>query len=513
MTSRSEFKAKAAPLKANHRTWTLSLLAGATLLALTAGAMTPSLVSADKAVQPVSGIAPPGAPSSFADLVEQVQDAVVAVSVTGSGMSGKQMSMPRFEFPENAPFGDFFRRHFDNPIPHGEESARKTRAMGSGFIVDPAGYIVTNHHVIENAEEITVLLSDGTRLEATIAGHDERTDLALLKVESDQPLAYVDFGDADGARVGDWVVAVGSPFGLGGSVTAGIISARGRDIQSGAYDDYLQIDAPINRGNSGGPLFDNSGRVIGVNTAIYSPSGGNVGIGFAIPASLAKPVVHELMANGTVERGWLGVQIQPVTADVAESLGLESEGGALVASVVPDSPAEDAGLRAGDIVLSMDGEALEDPKALSRRVGEASAGTSSTFRVQRAGEVTDLEVKIGRLPGEERLASVDDATQENDTPRLGIQLAQLTDESRQHFGIDAEARGVLVVGVEKNSPAARSGIRPGSLITMVGQAPVMKPGEVVSEVRKAAAEERPSVLLLVEHDGQRHFVAVKFATA
>ena len=513
MTTRSAYKTKAAPLMANHRTWTLSLLAGATLLALTAGAMTPSLVSADKAVQPVGGIAPPGAPASFADLVAQVQDAVVAVSVTGNGTSGPQMSMPRFEFPENSPFGEFFRRYFDNPVPHGEDAAREVRAMGSGFIVDPAGYIVTNNHVIENAKEITVLLRDGTRLEASVAGHDERTDLALLKVETDQPLAFVEFGDAGRARVGDWVVAVGSPFGLGGSVTAGIISARGRDIQSGAYDDYLQIDAPINRGNSGGPLFDNSGRVIGVNTAIYSPSGGNVGIGFAIPASLAKPVVDELIANGTVERGWLGVQIQPVTPEVAESLGLESQGGALVASVVPDSPAEHAGFRAGDIVLSMDGEALEDPKALSRRVGDASAGTSSTFRVQRSGEVTDLEVKIGRMPGEERLASVPDTTEEKDAPRLGIQLAQLTDEARQHFGIDAEARGVLVVDVERNSPAARSGIQPGSLITMVGQAPVMEPAEVVSEVRKAAAEERPSVLLLVEHDGQRQFVAVKFATA
>ncbi len=508
----SRNRATATFLASRQKTWALSVLAGATALALAGGLISPTMVKAvGAAISPVS-IAPPNAPSSFADLVEQVQDAVVAVAVTSKSDPMPHMNSPELDLPENAPFREFFRRYFDQPGPQGR-SGGDSRGMGSGFIVDAEGHIVTNHHVIKDASEITVILKDGTRLPATVKGHDARTDLAVLKVEHDQPLPQVTFGDANSARVGDWVVAVGSPYGLGGTVTAGIISARGRDIQSGQYDDYLQIDAPINRGNSGGPLFDGSGRVIGVNTAIYSPSGGSVGIGFAIPSSLAQPVVAQLTANGSVERGWLGVQIQAVTETVAQSLGLEEHQGALVASVVPDSPAYRAGLRPGDIILRMDGEPLQDHKALSLKVADTKTGTESVFEIRRPGGIENLKVEIGRMPGSDQLATNTPEPQADDTPRIGVQLAELTAEARKRYGIDDQSTGVLVVDVLQDSPAEKSGIQPGSLITMVGQEPVAHPGEVVEKVREAAKSERPSVLLLVEHEGRIQFVAVEFATA
>lgn len=508
----SRIKATATLAASRHKTWALSLLAGATALALAGGLISPTMVKAIGTEPTPVSIAPPNAPSSFADLVEQVQDAVVAVAVTGKSSSTSMMDRPEFDLPENAPFKEFFRRYFDEPSPHGR-SGGESRGMGSGFIVDADGHVVTNHHVIEGASEITVILKDGTRLPASVTGHDARTDLAVLKVEHDEPLPMVTFGDADNARVGDWVVAVGSPYGLGGTVTAGIISARGRDIQSGQYDDYLQIDAPINRGNSGGPLFDGSGRVIGVNTAIYSPSGGSVGIGFAIPSSLAQPVVAQLTTTGSVERGWLGVQIQAVTEAVAQSLGLEQQQGALVASVVADSPAEKAGVMPGDIILKMDGEPLKDHKALSLKVADTKSGTESYFEIRRAGGIENLKVEIGLMPGSDRVAASMPKSQADDTPKIGVQLAQLTNDSRKRYGIDEQSTGVLVVDVLQDSPAEKSGIRPGSLITMVGQDPVTHPGEVVEKVREAAESERPSVLLLVEQDGRTQFIAVEFATA
>jgi len=344
-----------------------------------------------------------------------------------------------------------------------------------------------------------------------VQGWDDKTDIAVLKIDAGKPLPYVQFGSSDDTRIGDWVLAVGNPFGLGGTVTAGIVSARGRDIQSGPYDDYLQVDAPINRGNSGGPLFDTTGRVVGINTAIFSPSGGNVGIGFAIPASIAATVVDQLRSQGHIERGWLGVLLQPVSAEVAESLGLAGEGGSLVANVEPDSPAAKAGLKPGDVVLSINGKPLENVKALARAVADTRPGTTLTLEVSREHKSRDVQVVIGAPPGDGRVASAGGPADDAATPRLGLALAPLTAEVRAHYGIEKGREGVVVARVERDSPAAKAGIRPGSLISMVGQRPVNAPEDVVKAVAAAAADKRSSVLLLVEIDGEKSFVPVRLA--
>ena len=456
-------------------------------------------------------------PGSFSELIKRVKPAVVSVATTGN--SSMSNGMKQFEFnmpdlPEGSPFGDFFRHFFDN-MPQSPDGGQgfETKGAGSGFIISEDGYVVTNHHVIDDVSKIEVVMNDGTRFDAKVKGIDSKTDLALLKIDSDEPLPFVAFGDSDNADVGDWVVAVGNQFGLGGSATAGIISARGRDIQSGPFDDFLQIDAPINRGNSGGPLFDTRGNVVGINTAIYSPSGGNVGIGFAIPSNMAKDIVAELKNNGEVTRGWLGVEIQPVTEEVAESLGLKQAQGALVANVVTDSPAARSGFRVGDVIMNMDGKTLAEFKDLPKRVAGTRVGSESVFEVYRNGKKQNIEVVIGSMPGdEEQLARVEtDATA--DTTELGLQLAALTPETRKRFNVAKGSGGVLVAGVERGSPASRAGIRPGSVINMVGQKSVETPDEVIEHVRDAADNEQSAVLLRIEYRGQNRFVAVKLATA
>ncbi|MEA3274601.1 MAG: DegQ family serine endoprotease [Pseudomonadota bacterium] len=502
------------PLNAS-KVFARSAIAGALVLAI-AGTQLATSTDATATLalsQPVSeaGIA---GPPSFAEVAARVTPAVVNVAVVqegGAESASAQIEIP--QLPDGSPFGEFFRRFFDEKSlsPKGFDIPRRAKGQGSGFIIDPDGHIVTNNHVVEKASEVQVILNDGSRYQAEIKGRDPKTDLALLKIDADKPLPYVTFGSSETARVGDWVLAVGNPFGLGGSVSAGIISARGRDINSGPYDDYLQIDAPINRGNSGGPLFDAGGRVIGINAAIYSPSGGNVGIGFAIPASTAASVIAQLRKHGRIERGWLGVQIQSVTEDVAESLGLESPQGALVASVVPDSPAAKAGLQPGDVILTVDGTAVEELKTLPRLIADTTAGAELGIEIHRNGSMKKLSVVIGQMPTQEKIAATPQEQSHDSGPRLGLYLAPLTPEAREAHGVDERAQGVLVAEVEDGSPAQKAGIKPGSLISMVGQQVVGAPEDVVTRVREAIDGDRSTVLLLIEQDGEKRFVTVRFA--
>ncbi|SDX05750.1 serine protease Do [Thiocapsa roseopersicina] len=487
-------------------------LVSATLaLALASGALYwngRGAVAADQPI-PVDARVASAALPSFADVAERVTPAVVNVSVKSESLQpmalqGHPALPPDAEVPES------FRRFFEQ---RGRAMPRQATGQGSGFVVDSDGHIVTNHHVIEGAGEVTVVLNDGTGHVARVVGVDPKTDLAVLKIDIDRPLVAVELGDSSKARVGDWVLAVGNPFGLGGSVNAGIISARGRDINSGPYDDYLQIDAPINRGNSGGPLFDIEGRVIGVNTAIFSPSGGNVGIGFAIPAETVERVVADLRENGRVERGWLGVQIQQVTEELAAGLGLEEVTGVLVADLVPGSPAAAADLRTGDVILSASGQPLTSAKDLSKLIAATKAGTAMTLSVVRDGTTRDLTLTIGRMPDEDQVAAApsEDADAPS-RPRLGLYLSPLTPELRAERGLDADAAGVFVAQVEPDSPADRAGVEAGSLISMVGKASVSTPEQVVTAVRAAAEEKRESLILRVEKDGLPLFIAVPFAS-
>lgn len=443
----------------------------------------------------------------FADVAERVTPAVVNVKVTAERAVRAGLSA-HGAFPKGTPLPEPFRRFFDQ---QGQLTPHRVEGQGSGFLIDPSGYIVTNNHVIDGATEVTVVLNDGAEYRAQVVGRDDKTDLALLKIDAGTPLPYVELGDSSTARVGDWVLAVGNPFGLGGSVNAGIISARGRDIHSGPYDDYLQIDAAINRGNSGGPLFDTSGSVIGVNTAIYSPTGGNVGIGFAIPAETVREIVADLREDGRVERGWLGIQIQSVTPELAAGLGLDAAEGVLVADVISDGPASGTDLRAGDVVLRVDGEPLKDYKDLTKLVASTKAGSTLTLEVARDGQLRTVKVTVGAMPGEEGALAQRGQDADGDQPRLGLYLAPLTPEMRMRQGLSGEQKGVFVARVEPSSPAAKAGIKPGSLISMVGADRVDSPDQVVAAVRKAAKEQQQALILRVERNGRVRFVAVPLA--
>ncbi|MDO8423126.1 MAG: DegQ family serine endoprotease [Parvibaculum sp.] len=432
---------------------------------------------------------------SFADLVEKVSPAVVSIRVVEEETVSAQ-GPTDLPFPPGSPFEKFFKQL----QPKGEDGkplTRKAMAQGSGFFITADGYAVTNNHVVQGGKEITVVQNDGTEMKATLVGRDPKTDLALIKVKADKPMPYVAFGDSDKLRVGDWVLAVGNPFGLGGTVTSGIVSARGREIGAGPYDDFLQIDASINRGNSGGPTFDIHGNVVGVNTAIYSPTGGSVGIGFAIPANIADKVIKQLRKDGKVTRGWLGVAIQPVDADMAASLSLDKPKGALVAEVTNGSPAEKYGIQAGDVIVKINSEDMEDVRAVSRTVADLKPGTTINVGVWRSGKAKDLKVSIEAFPD-----AIDPAADKNDSP-----VAKGTTESLG-LSLSAAADGVTVQAVNPSSEAAEKGIRPGDIVLKISGRDVKKPADVVEGVSAAKKAEKSSVLLLLRSQDQQRFVAL-----
>jgi serine protease Do len=446
-----------------------------------------------------------GAPFSFADLVEHVSPAVVTVTAVEQETAADQMSQLD-DLP--APFRDFFNQYNQGrPL-----QPRKAVSMGSGFIIEKSGLIVTNNHVIDGAKKITVKLADGRSFDAHLVGTDAATDVAVLRVKSDKALPTVEFGDDRQLRVGDWVVAVGNPFGLSNSVTAGIVSSIGRDIGSGPYTDYIQIDAPINRGNSGGPTFDLRGQVVGMNSMIYSPSGGSVGIGFAIPATTIRDVISQLEAHGHVARGWLGVEIQSITPEMASSMGLKEPKGAIVASIVPDGPAAKAGLRQGDVVLAVDGKQVEDSRDLSRRIAGIVAGASASLTVSREGKVETITAKIAPRK-EEKVAANEPHPQPGaggaeTGEAMGLGLTSVTPETRRVYNLDDGAQGVLITKVDPDSDAADKGLQPGDVVMSVSNHAVHSPQEIKKSVAEAAGLGRKSVLLLVATSNGSRYIAV-----
>jgi len=458
------------------------------------------------------------APDSFADLAAKLLPAVVNISSTqsvqaragGPGGPGAGPEVPLF--PPGSPFEQFFKDFLNRNRPGGkggeaqpQQPEQRMQSLGSGFIIDPSGLVVTNNHVIDGADEITVTLQDNTSLKAKVLGRDETGDIALLQVKPDKRLPAVQFGDSDASRVGDWVLAIGNPFGLGGTVTAGIVSARGRDIRQGPYDDFIQTDAAINRGNSGGPLFNMDGQVIGMNTAIYSPSGGSIGIGFSIPANMVKGVVEQLKDFGHPRRGWLGVRIQQVTPDIAESLGLKDATGAMVAGVNDDGPADKAKIHNGDIILKFNGQDVKDMRSLPRIVADSDVGKSVPVVLWRDGKEVTVQAVLAEKPDDTQVASAT-ATTSKAAPQqktteisgLGMKLAPITQEMKDKFSLGTDQKGVVITDVSPNSPAAERGLKAGDVIVEVQQGEVTSPADVQQKVDSVRKESRKSVLMLIQ---------------
>ena len=473
-------------------------------------------LASNPAIAAAEMTAPSVAPTSFADVVDHVKGAVVSVKVRmddskvafngdsdndggpdqgQGGMQGLPPGIQKF-------FREFGAPGLGRPGQRfgGQDRPRTMMAQGSGFFITPDGYLVTNNHVVEHAKDVTITTSDGKTVPARVVGTDPKTDLALLKVKEGSNYPYVSFA-GKAPRVGDWVIAVGNPFGLGGTVTAGIVSARGRDIGAGPYDDFLQIDAPVNHGNSGGPTFNSEGQVVGVNTAIFSPSGGSVGIGFAIPSDVAKGVIQQLKDNGKVARGWIGVQIQPVTQDIADSLGMKADKGALVAKVEKDSPAAAVGVKDGDVITSVNGQPVADAHDLARKIAELGPKANAELGVFRNGSTETLKATLGSL-SDAKVAQADESSSKADAGKYGMTLAPANEVE------GAGKTGVVVADVNPDGMAAQKGIRTGDVILDVGGKSVSRPSEVTAAIDAAKAEGKKSVLMRLKNQDSMRYVAL-----
>jgi serine protease Do len=447
-----------------------------------------------------------GVPESFADLVEDVGSSVVNITTT---TKVEAPVVPRGVVPEGSPFEELFR-DFQNPNSP-RQRPRNANALGSGFVISSDGFIVTNHHVINGADQITIEFNDGSFRDAVVIGSDENIDIALLKVDAETPLEFVEFGDSDISRVGDWVMAMGNPLGQGFSVSVGIISARNREL-SGNYDDYIQTDAAINRGNSGGPLFNMDGEVVGVNTAILSPNGGSIGIGFSMASNVVEPVVKQLKEFGEVRRGWLGVSIGDLNQDMADALGMKEPSGSIVLEVY-DGPSKDAGLLASDVIVMFDNKEVSNSGELVRIVGDTTVGRTVDVFVLRQGKRIKVRVKLGQRPTNKELnkqVAPLEPTKPNEDAIDGAGLSELTDSLREEYGIDPSISGVIIMSVDETSSAYENGLRKGDVITDVAQKPIGSVEEVEELVSSAKSEGRQSVLLLVRREGQPRFIVLKF---
>src|SRR5947199_956707 len=487
-----------------------------------------AMVAAAAIALPLGAASAARGPDNIAAVAEAVIDAVVNIStsqtVTAGGPSSRQApgqgpeARPGPGLPPGSPFEEFFEEFFKNRRgqgdPKGGLTPRRVNSLGSGFVIDSEGLIVTNNHVIADADEITAVFNDGSKLKAELVGKDSKTDLALLRVKPDKPLKAVKFGNSDKLRLGEWVIAIGNPFSLGGSVTAGIVSARNRDIQSGPYDNYIQTDAAINRGNSGGPLFNLDGEVIGVNTAIMSPSGGSIGIGFAVPSKTVVPVIDQLRQFGETRRGWVGVHLQQVTDEIAESLKVSPPRGALVAGVDDKGPAKPAGIEPGDVIVKFDGKEIKEMRDLPRVVADTPVGKQTPVVVIRKGKEETKTVTLGRLEDGEKLAAADpkaDAGPDRGVVKktLGIELANMSDELRRRYKIKDTVKGVVIVGIDAGSPAADKRLSAGDVIVEIAQEAVSSADDFQAKIDRLKRDGKRSALLLVASaDGDLRFVAV-----
>jgi serine protease Do len=454
-------------------------------------------------------------PDGISEVAETVIDAVVNIS-TSQTVEAKAGPTP--QLPPDSPFSDFFDDFFKNrrgqgDTPNRDRTPRRVNSLGSGFIIDPSGIVVTNNHVISDADEVNVILNDGTKLKAEIIGRDTKVDLAVLKVKPEKPLKAVSFGDSDKLRLGEWVIAIGNPFSLGGTVTAGIISARNRDINSGPYDNYIQTDASINRGNSGGPLFNLEGQVIGVNTAIISPSGGSIGIGFAVPSKTVVAVIDQLREFGETRRGWLGVRIQPINDEIAETLSLKSSRGALVAGLDERGPAKPAGIEPGDVIVKFDGKDIKEVRDLTRQVADTPVGKDVEVVIIRKGKEEKKTVKLGRLEDGEKQAAAKPDTPAAEKPvvkrSLGLDLATINDDLRKRYKIKDSVKGVVITAVDPNSPAADKQLTPGTVIVELQQQPVASAEDVQQRIEQLKKEgKRTAALLVATPEGDTQFIAL-----